>query len=72
MLKVTREISLDNKGASIFEFDCVPNETLDGAIYDAGVQLERKRFENGSLAEQLFAQLRQGQDSSNASAKSDE
>ena len=71
MLKVTREISLDNKGARIFELDCVADEMLDGAIYDAGVQLESKRFENGSFAEQIFNQLR-GEGLSNASAKSDE
>ena len=57
MVKVTREASLDSKGASTFQFDVVADPKLDEAIYEAGVQLEKARFEDGSFAHQVFEQL---------------
>jgi hypothetical protein len=73
VLKVTREIRLDNKGARIFKFDNVPNDTLESAVYDAGVQLENNRFERGSFASTLFDQLLPvSRDSSDGVAKSTE
>jgi hypothetical protein len=57
MVKVTREVSLDSKGASTYQFDVVLDQDLDQAVYEVGVRLEKARFENGSFAQQIFKQL---------------
>ena len=57
VLKVTREISLGGKGASIFELDNVRDEALAMKSTMLAYVCESRRFENGSFAKALFDQM---------------